>query len=315
MDEQTARRRLAEYLDFLGRADIGYRPYSSWLTENPDLRELQNGDWLATNPVVQNQGVLLKPDGRAFPFYGALGKLVPVLGLPTSREYFLGSASNGRYQYYANGLAVWEAFEEGGDLGYPVAKWDSIEQRAKSCRALIAFFDLRNFTTWSASQGAQQIQNVIESVEQCFQDAFSRTWCLRLFAKGTGDGFMVVSEAGWYALADKPSEADFQRGHAEAFCQACAETVQTTEAKLPEQLSIGCGITIGQITQLYLLGRYDYIGSAVNEASKIQPIAYNELCICSELIEYLRRDGIQGKRLPGKGLRVSPQVFRGDRKP
>ena len=29
-------------------------------------------------------------------FYGALGKLVPVLGWPISREYFLGSASNGR---------------------------------------------------------------------------------------------------------------------------------------------------------------------------------------------------------------------------
>ena len=60
MDEQAARQRLMEYLDFLRRADIGYWPYSNWLTDNPKFLELQNGDWLAINPVLQSQGVLLK---------------------------------------------------------------------------------------------------------------------------------------------------------------------------------------------------------------------------------------------------------------
>ena len=311
MDEQEARERLTRYLSFLEESDIGYRPYQSWLTDNPELQRLPNGDWLARNPILLNQGVVLKSDGRAIPFYGALGKLVPILGFPTSREYFLGSASNGRYQYYDNGLAVWEALEGGGDLGYPVARWQSISQRTKSGRALIAFFDLRNFTDWSQSQDAQQIQDVIETVEKCFQDAFSRRWCLRLFAKGTGDGFMVVSEAGWYAVRESTSEGNFQSGHAKAFCRACADTIRSAETKIPDKLAVGCGITIGQITQLYLLGRYDYIGPAVNEAAKIQPVAYNEICITSEVIELLRKDGVamEGKNLPGKGMRVSPEIF------
>jgi len=311
MDEQEAKERLTKYLTFLQQGDIGYRPNQYWLTENPEFQRLQNGDWLVRNPVLHNQGVLLKKDGRAIPFYGALGKLIPILGLPASREYFLGSASNGRYQYYDSGLAVWEKLDDDKDLGYPVATWNSINRRAKSCRALIAFFDLRNFTNWSESQDAQRIQNVIETVEQCFQDAFSRTWCLRLFAKGTGDGFMVVSEVGWYAVGETKFEGNFQTGHAKAFCQACAETIRSAEAKIPGELAIGCGISIGQITQLYLLGRYDYIGPAVNEAAKIQPIAYNEICVSNELIEYLRKDGftIESKKLPGKGMRVNPDIF------
>ncbi len=316
MDEEEARQRLTEYLSMLQESDTSYRPNRSWLADNPQFQRLPNGDWLVQNPGRQNQGVLLKRDGRNIPFYGALGKLVPVLGLPTSREYLLGSASNGRYQYYENGLAVWEALEGVTDIGYPVARWESINQRAKSCQALIAFFDLRNCTNWSQSQDAQRIQNVIETVEQCFQDAFSRAWCLRLFAKGTGDGFMVVSESGWYAVGDKTFEGNFQEGHAEAFCRGWAGPKRTAEAKIPDGLAIGCGITVGLITQLYLLGRYDYIGPAVNEAAKIQPIAYNEICMSSEVIGYLRKGGvaIEGKNLPGMGIRVSPKVFIVERK-
>ncbi len=310
MNEQEARKSLKEYLGFL-QGDIGYHQPRSWLTDNPEFRQLKNGDWYARNPAAPHNGVLLKSDGKTFPFFGALGKFVCKLGAPASREHFLASSSpRGRYQVYNRGLAVYESVKDIVDLGYPVAKWESIDQRARSCRALIAFFDLRGFTKWSSSQDAACIQNVIETVEQSFQDAFSRRWCMRLFAKGTGDGFMVVSEAGWYdGTTEQATDDGFHAGHAKAFCRACAGTVRNAVKKIPDELAVACGVTIGQITQLYLLGRFDYIGSPVNEASKIQAIAYNELCISAEVVNLLQREGVQveGKVLPGKGMRVTSE--------
>ncbi len=308
MNEHDAKQRLTEYLRFL-QGDIGYRLPTSWLSDNPKFLQLPNGDWLVTHPDTSHNGVLLKSDGTTFPFFGALGKLVPLLGLPASREYFLASTFQGRYQAYDTGLAIWEALEGSGDIGYPVARWKSIDKRAKSCLALIAFFDLRGFTNWSASQDAKRIQDVIEGVEQSFQNAFSRQWCQQLFAKSTGDGFMVVSEAGRYAKGEQATDTGFQAGHAKAFCRACAETVRNAVAQIPDALAIACGVTIGPITQLYLLGRFDYIGPHVNEASKIQAIAYNELCLSTEVVERLRKDGVKvmGRVLPGKGMRVTAE--------
>ena len=275
------------------RGDIGYAPPESWSSDRLELRQLPSGDWLAAQPELPSEGILLKSDGAWFPFFGALGKAVPLLGLPASREYFLASTKLGRYQVYERGLAVWETFRKGGEIGYPVVTWESVGQRARTCRALIAFFDLRNFTKWSDSPevDANGIQDVIEKMEHSFQEAFSRPWCQSLFAKGTGDGFMVVSEAGWHAVGGGATETSFQAGHTKAFCRACAETVQRARKIIPEELAIGCGITTGQVTQLYLLGRVDYIGPPVNEASKIQAIAYNELCMSAKVVGYLLKDG------------------------
>jgi class 3 adenylate cyclase len=302
MNENDARQRLKQYL----KLHSDYVPRNWCLTDKPRFRQLCNGDWLVTNPDAPDNGILLKSDGRTFPFFGALGKLVSELGYPASREHFLASASLGRYQAYDRGLAIWEKLEGFGDLGYPVAKWESIDERAKSCLALIAFFDLRGFTNWSDSQDPKRIQEVIEQLEQSFQDAFSRRWSERLFAKSAGDGFMVVSEAGQFATGEKTTDADFQAGHAKAFCRACAETVRNAAEKIPNELAVGCGVTVGKITQMYLLGRFDYIGPEVNEASKIQAIAYNELCISNRVVECLQKDGVEveGKVVPGKGMRV-----------
>ena len=314
MDEHEARQRLTKYLEFLLQGDIGYYLQDPlWLSDNPMFCQLPNGDWVATHPDDSQKGVLLKSNGKNLPFFGALGKLVRQqgLGFPASREYFLGSTFNGRYQAYDKGLAIWEAPEGGGDVGYTVARWESIDKRAKSCLALIAFFDLRGFTKWSDSQSqdAKGIQDVIEGVEKSFQEAFSRRWCRHLFAKSTGDGFMVISEAGWHETAEQATDGDFQVGHVKAFCRACAETVQNAAKEIPDELAIGCGVTIGPITQLYLLGRFDYIGPDVNEASKIQAIAYNELCMSDEVVKRLRNDGVavEGKVLPGKGMRVTTE--------
>ena len=120
---------------------------------------------------------------------------------------------------------------------------------------------------------------------------------------------MVISEAGRYASGGQSHDADFQSGHVKAFCGACAETVKNALIKIPDKLAIGCGVTLGHITQLYILGRFDYIGPDVNAASKIQAIAYNELCLSNEVVERLRKDGvdIDGKVLPGKGMRVAAE--------
>jgi class 3 adenylate cyclase len=308
MTEDEAKQRLSECLDL--RGTVGYLPKDILSEGQPELRTIGNGDWVASCPQMPQKGILLKSDGTYFPFFGALGQFVPQLGWPASREYILASTSCGRYQIYQRGLAVWEEFEKGGEnIGYPIRKWESIDQRARTCLAFVAFFDLRGFTNWSGSKDAKSIQDVIEKLEQSFQDAFSSPLFRNLFAKSTGDGFMVVSEAGWYELDGEPDGVGFQAGHARAFCIACAETVRKAESRIPEQLAIGCGITSGQITQLYLLGRRDYIGPQVNDASKIQAIAYDELCISDEVVEYLKKDGlsIAGKALPGKGMRVSAE--------
>jgi len=127
MNEQEAKQRLAEYLVFL-QGDIGYSQPTSWLGDNPMFCQLPNDDWLATHPDDLQKGVLLKSNGENLPFFGALGKLVRQhgLGLPASREYFLASTFHGRYQAYDRGLAIWEAPEGGGDVGYPIARWESI---------------------------------------------------------------------------------------------------------------------------------------------------------------------------------------------
>ena len=329
MTEDEARRRLTEYLGSW-QGKVGFLIPKPWFEGRPELRHLKNGDWLALpskpsveaqaalqevkkrdwfapDPEIPIEGILLKSDGTAYPFFGALGKLVPHLGWPASREYFLASTSFGRYQIYEKGMAIWEGFS-GWDFGYPVRRWESTEERARSCSALVAFFDLRGFTKWSDSKGAAIIQDVIEKLELSFQDAFSRPWFRRLFAKSTGDGFMVVSEGGWYETDEKPNDSSgFQAGHVKAFCLACAETVRNAALQIPKELAMGCGITTGMITQLYLLGRLDYIGPPVNESSNIQAMAYNELCISDKIIEYLKMDGvrIEGRVLPGKGMRVS----------
>lgn len=304
MDENQARAKLQEYLRFC-RGGL-YSP-DSWATDPFNLTPLPSGDWLATKLQLPSEGIVLKANGDPVPFFGALGKLVRVLGLPISRELLLGSALRGRYQIYEHGLAVWEAFQHGGDLGYPVAAWNSAEERARKCRALVAFFDLRGFTTWSGSATAPEVQEVVHGFEVAFQDAFSGKWCSKLFAKGTGDGFMVVSEEGW----NLSCTSDFGGGHAKAFCGACATTLITARKSLPPELAVGCGVTLGEITQFYVLGRPDYAGPAVNEASKIQSVAYDEMCIAKPALDRLNADEAwpEGKVLPGKGTRIAPDIL------
>jgi class 3 adenylate cyclase len=306
MDELDARRRLAQYLPTL-HGDIGYGKPVTWLTNNPVFARLPNGDWAATDPDTPGDGVLLKTDGTTIPFFGALGKMTSHLGWrPASREYFLGSTLYGRYQFFEQGLAVWEDYDNLGNAGHPIIQWPSVTARARTCTALTAFFDLRGFTTWSAGQEPLVVQEAIENFENAFQHAFSRRWCQRIFAKGTGDGLMVVSEAACFAEGPPPPAGDLHPRHCAAFCLAAAQTVVDAASLIPRDLAVGCGVTLGRVMQLYLLGRPDYIGPEVNSASKIQSVAYSELCLSNAVVERLASDGfvVHGTEIPGKAIRI-----------
>jgi class 3 adenylate cyclase len=284
----------------------------SWLNVTPGLKRLPDGDWLATYLERPEEGVLLKLDGTCIPFFGALGKMVPGLNwLPASREYFLGSSFHGRYQLYDRGLATWESIEGGGDVGHPVARWESLDKRARQCRAIIAFLDLRGFTNWSQSQDPKQVQDTIENFERCFQNAFSKPWCQRLFAKGTGDGVMVVSEAGYFAPSHAKPDGTFHERHIQAFCLACAETVAHAKDEIPSTLAVGCGVTIGSITQFYILGRCDYIGPAVNAASRLQSAASGDLNVSPETFRNLHYGGaaVEPNAVSDTGVRIAAETL------
>ena len=135
-------------------------------------------------------------------------------------------------------------------------------------------------------------------LEDAFQIAFQDQ--AQLFVKSTGDGLMLVSEAAWFDANNLTIQPD----HARRFCEACAKTLQVAMKAMTGELAIGCGITTGEVTRLHLLGRLDYIGPAVNAASKIQAVAYNELVIDEAVAKHI---DAKGRLLQGKGFRVSAE--------
>jgi hypothetical protein len=215
MTEAEARERLARYLQRLLEGDTNYQPPASWAAENPRAEQRDQDTWLFwfREPPVP-AGIVIATTHEAI-FGGALGKLVPPLGPPRTPERFLGSSPLGRYQLYANGIAIWEGRP---DIGFPIPTLPQEAYTGRQCQALVAFFDLRGFTPWSGRAGrtAAEIQQVVRECEDQFQRAFLKRWCPRLFSKGTGDGFMLVSEAGW--VGDSAEfESVFHRGHAALF--------------------------------------------------------------------------------------------------
>jgi class 3 adenylate cyclase len=169
-------------------------------------------------------------------------------------------------------------------------------------KALVAVLDMRGFTAWSEKATPKDVQAVIGDLEAAFQEAFPIDRGIRLFAKGTGDGFMIVSEMTWISVRE--------------FCKCCDRTVAAgidllKRRKLTRKLAVGCGIAIGKIARVYVLGRYDYIGEAANRAAKIQAIAHNELCVDNKVADLIavplqKRPEHFGHRIPGKGWRVPP---------
>ena len=276
-----------------GQARTAYTEYCAQGAREPQLRNaipLEDGSWLFVEveeplPNGRYEGVAIRADGGVFPFYGALGKVLracPKLGPPNSYERFLGTTALGRYQAFDAGVAIWEGRE---NIGFPLLESLS-PLRRQMC--IVAFFDLRGFTSWSKDATPDEVQQAIKAFEAAVHDGFpveSAPW-EQLFLKGTGDGVMIVSQADWYKSTPPPQRMiELAPGHGRAFLHACEQTVSAGRGQLAHYrfpLAIGCGIASGELDRVSLFGQFDFIGPAANEAAKLQQHAWNEICVTRE---------------------------------
>ena len=295
----------------------------SWLFVEVDESSVDGGRY---------EGVAVRADGGVFTFQGALGKVFGNsvncedgkldLGVPKSCERFLGSTAFGCYQAFDAGFAIWEGEE---DISFPLL--ESLNPlRRQMC--IVAFFDLRGFTSWSNKATSEEVQQAIQALEASIHDGFpyreASPW-RKLFLKGTGDGVMIVSQADWYKEAPHNRQMnEFTRGHASKFLHACERAVLAGRERLAHYnfpLAIGCGIASGELDRVFLFGRFDFIGPAANEAAKLQQHAWNEICVTRKFGAVLNTDGwsldaewvlaTKGWRLRSLGAQ---QVNSGDRK-
>lgn len=278
----------------------------------------QDGSWLfivrqGLDSNSEYVGVVVRSDKRVFGFYGALGKVFrnyPALGLPTSNELVLGAMGWGRYQAFDNGIAIWEGgkFNKRGDgegnLAHPVQE-SMIQLPRQFC--LVAFFDLRGFTSFS-NKSSDNAYKVIRSFEEAVRSGFpthGQQW-LRQFVKGTGDGVMIVSQADWYNDDENNTPmTSVKSGHAKDFLQACERTLSEGRKNLKEfSLPIGCAIGAGELDRVFLFGRLDYIGPVANEVAKLQQHARDEICVTEKFRGLLEKDGENLERLSAMGWRL-----------
>ena len=278
-----------------------------------------DGSWLFIEteempPNGRYVGVVVRADKMAFGFFGALGKVFrkwrPQLGLPTSNERILGATALGRYQAFDNGVANW--IGGGIDMAFPIPE-SMVRLPRQLC--VVAFFDLRGFTSWSSQSKTRP--NDVQIAIRAFEDAvhvgfpIHTAHLTRQFIKGTGDGVMIVSQSDWYD--DDGSNTPlthFKPGHGKHFFHACNRTLSAGRknlTKLNFPLAVGCGISVGELDRVFLFGRLDFIGNAANEAAKLQQFAWNEICVTQDFFEILKQDGqnINGAtELPSKGWRM-----------
>jgi class 3 adenylate cyclase len=265
----------------------------------------KDGAWwfIYESPGVRKDGIVVRDDGNAHVLLGAMASAYysnpSKVGLPRSSERFLGSTSQGRYQLFDGGIVVWEVPDK-NDLAYYIPPLEvSGTVGGRRVNGLTAFFDLRGFTSWSKGKKVDNIQSLIEQMEHILQTAFGRDFEGNLFFKWTGDGAMVVSE----------------EMRSNDFSQACCRGVIGISRILRgdfEDLAVGCGITKGEVTQLFMFGRHDYIGDVVNEASKLQQFAWNEICLAREVHDLLLAEEVvmqNAKRMGAKGYRIDPEAF------
>jgi len=289
--------------------DQARKAYSDYCTkksrtviQDSKVIDVGDGSWLfieldeSAVPGGRYEGVAIRADGGVFTFQGALGKILSQaqreLGAPKSCERFLGSTAFGCYQAFDDGFAIWEGEE---DIGFPLL--ESLNPlRRQMC--IVAFFDLRGFTSWSNKATPEEVQQAIQSLEASIHVGFpygeSSPW-RKLFLKGTGDGVMIVTQADWYKEAPENQQMiEFTSGHARKFLHACEMAVSAGRERLAHYnfpLAIGCGIASGELDRVFLFGRFDFIGSAANEAAKIQQHAWNEICVTPEFGAVLNADG------------------------
>ena len=301
--------------------DFSNRVAEGWPATRPTPRLWPDGSWLfvyATDqdpqPVLRGkpvQAIVVRPDRSVYLLVGACARTANAfdLGLPLSQERFLGSTPFGRYQSCDRGIAVWEGPQ---DIGYAVQFDGDTLAPLRSALGLVAFSDLRGFTEWSKQASPAQIQATLSDVESSLQRAFRRTWCSTVFLKGTGDGMMMLSELSWYS-AGGPSDDPPVPGHALEFTRALCRFARDAQTRLARAMAIGIGADFGTCHQVFILGRYDYVGAPINNAAKLQQLAWNEIIVSPALMNLLERDGsnvaTRSKQLPGRGYRFDTEVF------
>jgi class 3 adenylate cyclase len=150
-------------------------------------------------------------------------------------------------------------------------------------------------------------------MEDAFQDIFTKRWHSWLYVKSTGDGLMIISEATSYTGRNKKSPSTVRAEHAWAFAVACGELALKTRKSLKaERRMIGCGIAVGTLDRVFLLGQRDYLGPTVNEASKAQSDAKgNDLVVSRSFAQLLQRRGRdpRGARAPGNRVRLDARLL------
>ena len=252
--------------------------------------EAEEGQFDAAN------GVVVRPDGEAFHFRGALGRLFNlnpgILGNPKSNERVLGATQFGRFQTFEKGTAVWD-----GGTGLGTLLVESLTQKGQY-PCIVVFFDLRGFTTWSKQEATRpnEVQEAISNFEEAVHSGFpaDRKHGNNLFVKGTGDGVMIVSQADWYEgnHPKNTKDSNFKLGHGKFLFEACNRTLLEGRRNLEKfGLAIGCAIGAGDLHRVFLFGRLDYIGSVANETAKLQQHAWNEICVTDKFREILIGDG------------------------
>lgn len=106
---------------------------------------------------------------------------------------------------------------------------------------------------------------------------------------------MVVSQADWHHDATVGKQrTSLVPTHVTDFLRACEDTVSRARQQLTQDgspLAIGCGIACGKLDRVFLFGRFDFLGSAANEAAKLQQHAWNEVCVTNEVKTLLEHDG------------------------
>lgn len=189
------------------------------------------------------------------------------LGNPVTGERWIGSGP-GRYQLFERGIIKWEgAMNE--DIAHQVVHGFN-QYNVIETAGIVAFADIRGFTKWVASvNDKDKIHQLVFGLEEVLQRHFARHEFKSLFLKGVGDGFMIVYE-----------EPQAYNLTPDAFITACKYCCQEMGIILQRhKLNVGFGIDIGELKNVLILGRWDYIGEAVNNASKLQNNAKGSLVI------------------------------------
>lgn len=211
------------------------------------------------------------------------------------------------------------------DLAHPVL-FEHDPREGIEVECIVAFADIRGFTNWVLENEPQKVQELIFDLEGVLQKHFARPWFPELFIKGVGDGFMIVLEKERYMHAvselvtlDSKTKNDCfpkSRGFVSDFICACYSFSKELVPMLKEKnLGLGFGTDVGKLKNVLILGRWDYLGEAVNKAFKYQNKASGSVIFSEECFNEIKREssellkGIHDKEIEIESGRKKEKVI------